>query len=913
MRRRHQGSKKPPKKNKANVNTSAKATASAAASPPSPSPPTSLPEKEVTTSEAVSEGSSRESTPPPELSRDLHASASLDSSSDEFDTPLAFPKSLPIFPPSLPHTSHLLPPPDLHFYDLDNLTAARRPSSFLAVLPRSFSGLWLLCISFFGQVYLSFYEMALGLSRLWGGTAPEEKSGEEVKLVERKEQKVKRRRRKIDSPVPGAGGSGKGEHFSGMVNLSGTLCYMNSVLQSFASIGSLARHLEKLVEYAVEVDMPTHVTDALLDVIRDLNTPHKHRPRPLRPEQLLAALQSLPAVRRLLSTREQQDAHELFLVLAEAISDEAVKVAAEIGRARGLGELLSLQGYIVGKGDAGGTVQGDVEGAKKRKKIRGVAQPWEGLMARRRVCRMCEWSEAVRMDMFGGMELPVPLHGDTTLEACIAEYLAPEHLTDVTCEMCSLKLTQKHYQAEVERLSAPPNPQTSRPKQTNGYPPAYTPSGSFSALEDLPTSMSALADGGQLTASRKRRAREARRVETRLQEMLESNTVSNFGESTLTPLPTAASASSSTASTAPIPVKWLTARTSSIRQAIVTRPPNSLRLHFIRSEFTMYGSVVKKTARVAFPLVLDMTRFVADGVWEEHSGGVRGMMERSAGQGGTSLGGAKRVLYRLESAILHYGYTHSSGHFVCIRRKPLPLTTSASTTVESEPNGHHGPQPYHPESVSKSCPDGCQCEACAYYGQIRDQQPAVPGKGWLLVSDADVEEVGQEALYEARGAVVMLFYERVGEYTGDMLPERMEVGKSMGLGGVEMGRSVEPASVGMERGAEPGGAGMKRGSVGMERESVGMERGSVGMERGSVGMERTSVGMERASVGMERGSIGMERASVGMERGSVGMERGSVGMEREGFGMEREWTTGAGIGEWSGPVPRFVDTESEDP
>jgi ubiquitin carboxyl-terminal hydrolase 1 len=34
----------------------------------------------------------------------------------------------------------------------------------------------------------------------------------------------------------------------------------------------------------------------------------------------------------------------------------------------------------------------------------------------------------------------------------------------------------------------------------------------------------------------------------------------------------------------------------------------------------------------------------------------------------------------------------------------------------------------------------------------------------LRISDEDVDEVGEEALVDARGQVFMLFYERVGEY-----------------------------------------------------------------------------------------------------------------------------------------------------
>lgn len=59
-----------------------------------------------------------------------------------------------------------------------------------------------------------------------------------------------------------------------------------------------------------------------------------------------------------------------------------------------------------------------------------------------------------------------------------------------------------------------------------------------------------------------------------------------------------------------------------------------------------------------------------------------------------------------------------------------------------------------------------------YFGQVRE--PGVPGRGWLQISDADVEEVGEEALVDARGAVFMLFYERVGEHVSPPEEKRVE-------------------------------------------------------------------------------------------------------------------------------------------
>lgn len=158
--------------------------------------------------------------------------------------------------------------------------------------------------------------------------------------------------------------------------------------------------------------------------------------------------------------------------------------------------------------------------------------------------------------------------------------------------------------------------------------------------------------------------------------------------------------------------KWDVVRTDCLRETAVTRAPKTLRFHFVRSEYTPYGHVLKKTARVQIPLMFDLGPHMARGVFESRAGGVSAMLKAQANGGVDGGGPPPRALYRLESAILHYGYTHSSGHFVAIRRKPgAPL--------------------------------------------------GVPGRGWLQISDADVEEVGSDALADAAGAVFMLFYERV--------------------------------------------------------------------------------------------------------------------------------------------------------
>jgi hypothetical protein len=80
---------------------------------------------------------------------------------------------------------------------------------------------------------------------------------------------------------------------------------------------------------------------------------------------------------------------------------------------------------------------------------------------------------------------------------------------------------------------------------------------------------------------------------------------------------------------------------------------------------------------------------------------------------------APEVLYRLDGIICHYGYTHSSGHFVAYRRKPTSVNQSDADRI------------LHPRG------------------------------NWLRISDADVTEVPESAVLGERGNAFLLFYEQI--------------------------------------------------------------------------------------------------------------------------------------------------------
>jgi ubiquitin C-terminal hydrolase len=55
--------------------------------------------------------------------------------------------------------------------------------------------------------------------------------------------------------------------YTGLVNVSGTYCFMNSTLQAFASLHSLLPYLNELHDKAEALDVPSPVTDALRNLL----------------------------------------------------------------------------------------------------------------------------------------------------------------------------------------------------------------------------------------------------------------------------------------------------------------------------------------------------------------------------------------------------------------------------------------------------------------------------------------------------------------------------------------------------------------------------------------------------------------------------------------------------------------------
>lgn len=146
-------------------------------------------------------------------------------------------------------------------------------------------------------------------------------------------------------------------------------------------------------------------------------------PRPLRPIALIEALaaHSKGKHNALFSSREHQDAQELFQLVSEAIKSEALAVYKEGLRDRGLGALAPLkltattsngfhssgpsQNGSLGEQEIKGDRDQDGIGRERDALVRGV---FDGLTANRRSCMQCGYTEAVMHFAFDNWQLAVP-------------------------------------------------------------------------------------------------------------------------------------------------------------------------------------------------------------------------------------------------------------------------------------------------------------------------------------------------------------------------------------------------------------------------------------------------------------------------------------------------------------------------
>ncbi|KAF6751450.1 hypothetical protein DFP72DRAFT_907057 [Ephemerocybe angulata] len=234
-------------------------------------------------------------------------------------------------------------------------------------------------------------------------------------------------------------------YYPGLVNISGTYCFMNSTLQALASLSYLQPHIDAIHAKAEALDVPTPVVDTLKELLHDLNTPRSSYTS-LRPVDIIDVLtaQTKGRTNSLFYSREHQDAQELFQVVSECLRNEIAAVDKEGARDRGFGAFAQRE-----------------ETAKEIGK-----SVFDGLTANRRSCVICGYTEAVMHFSFDSWQLSVPrLASSCRLEDCLEDYTRLEILKDCICRKCSVVATLSRLQKEVSTLEEATKPSSSKKKR----------------------------------------------------------------------------------------------------------------------------------------------------------------------------------------------------------------------------------------------------------------------------------------------------------------------------------------------------------------------------------------------------------------------------------------------------------------
>ncbi|KAH0588114.1 hypothetical protein H2248_006835 [Termitomyces sp. 'cryptogamus'] len=295
----------------------------------------------------------------------------------------------------------------------------------------------------------SFNDLSMGLYLYlpwnWaaGGTSP---SNESTRSSDRKKSKSRKSVRTRTEQIALNGVSSHSSqnntddgYYPGLVNISGTYCFMNSTLQALASLSYLQPHINTIHVKAEALDVPTPVIDALQELFRRLNTP-KGTYHSIRPIELIEVLgrQAEGGPSSLLNSREHQDAQEFFQLLSECIKNEIAAVDKEGYRDRGLGGLS--------------------QASETTKEI--GKSVFDGLNANRRSCVVCGYTEAVMHFALDNWQLALPkLSASVRLEDCLEDYTTLEILRDCICRKCSLVATHKRLIDEVQILEEATRPE----------------------------------------------------------------------------------------------------------------------------------------------------------------------------------------------------------------------------------------------------------------------------------------------------------------------------------------------------------------------------------------------------------------------------------------------------------------------